>query len=455
MKRFAVLALVPVTCALLAAACFSGWPVNGPYACGKGCPSGMICDDGLCCVLGGAPACPTRVPDGGVCPDGSGPLTFYADVDQDGFGNLNAPQPLCSKPLVDSYVSDHSDCDDTSAEANPNGVEKCDGLDNNCNGVIDEGFAMHTYYRDQDGDSYGDPASTEQACAAPPGFVDNGSDCEPMDVNAHPGGVELCNGVDDDCDGVKDNHLTDTGGACSDAGFGVCAVGTFGCSGGVKVCVSTETPSSEKCDGLDNNCNGTIDEPPGCGGAPGFFDAGTAVMGGAQFLGSLTSAQLTAGCHKDIAGATAETFGSRNWTGSGGGYHVVWFENSGGTWDVSGAGDRLHLDVSWSMVNPGAPPWGQASLPVVFLCSANGSFNRYVHVSTDGGTYYTDASLLLAASGSFDRHIPTGGGNGWIIGVNGGDAGAADLSQVKRVEVLTQLPQGTFTMSFATDCGFN
>jgi len=242
-------ALVLPLLAVATVACFQAWPVVGPYACGKGCPSGMTCDDGLCCVLGGAPACPTLVPDGGVCPDGSGPLTFYADMDHDGFGNPKAPVQRCARPLVDSYVSNDTDCDDTSAEANPDGVEKCDGLDNNCNGVIDEGFAMHTYYRDQDGDGYGDPASTVSACAAPPGFVDNNSDCEPTDVNAHPGGVELCNGVDDDCDSIIDDHLTDVGQSCSDAGLGVCAQGAFGCAGGVRVCQSSVAPSGEKCNG--------------------------------------------------------------------------------------------------------------------------------------------------------------------------------------------------------------
>jgi len=133
----------------------------------------------------------------------------------------------------------------------------------------------------------------------------------------------------------------------------------------------------------------------------------------------------------------------------------MWFENPTGTWDLSAAGDRLHLDVSWTMVNPGTPPWGQASLPVIYVCSANGTFNRYVHVSSDGGTYYLDASLLLNASGATDRHIPLAGGNGWILGNNTSDAGSADLTQVKRVEVLLQLTQGTFTFSFAGDNGFN
>ncbi len=436
---------------VLAPACFQAWPVVGPYACGSGCPAGMTCDDGLCCVLGGTPACPTGVPDGGLCPDGSGPLTYYEDKDRDGFGNPLAPKPLCGKPLVDAYVTDHSDCDDTSAEANPNGVEKCDGLDNNCNAQIDEGFPSHTYYRDQDGDGYGDPNTTVSACAAPPGFVDNNSDCEPLDVNAHPGGTELCNGVDDDCDGVTDDHLTDVGQGCSDAGMGVCAQGQVGCASGTRVCQSSAAPSPEKCNGLDDDCNGLVDEPPGCGGPNVFLSADAGVSAGAQNLGALSATQLNSSCHKDFAGATAESWAPPKWSGSGAGAHVMWFENAGGTWDLSGGGARIHLDLSWTMVNPGTPPWGQASQPVVFLCSANGTFNRYVHVTTDGGTYWQDASLLLTSSGAFNRHIPVAGGNEWILGVNSG----ADLTQVKRVEVLLQPTQGTFTFTFVSDTGFN
>ncbi len=454
--RLSRIALALAACGLGAAACFQGWPVVGPYACGSGCPSGMTCDDGLCCVPDGTPVCPTLVPDGGICPDGSGPLTYYEDKDHDGYGNPNAPKKLCARPLVDSYVTDHTDCDDTSAAVNPAQVEKCDGLDNNCNGTIDEGFPTHTYYRDQDGDGYGDPNTTVSACAAPPGFVDNNSDCEPLDVNAHPGGTELCNGVDDDCDGVTDDHLTDVGQSCSDAGVGVCAQGTYGCVGGVRVCQSTATPSAEKCNGLDDDCNGLVDEPPGCGGPQFFLPSDAGVSEGAQNLGAQLSFAETAGsCHKDWPGFSTETWSSPKWTGAGSNDHIVYFENPDATWDLSKAGLQIHLDVSWTMVTSATTPWAASSQPVVFLCSANGSFNRYVHVSSDGGTYYQDASLLLNASGSTNRHIPLGGGNGWVLGAGSG----ADLTQVKRVEILVRpsssTPAASFTFSFAADNGFN
>lgn len=71
-----------------------------------------------------------------------------------------------------------------------------------------------TYYRDKDGDGYGDAAATECAFAQPTGYVTNGADCNDENVSVHPGAEEICNGIDDDCDG-----LVDEGCAVSITGF--------------------------------------------------------------------------------------------------------------------------------------------------------------------------------------------------------------------------------------------
>ena len=82
--------------------------------------------------------------------------------------------------------------------------ETCNGVDDNCNGTVDEGVTI-TFYRDSDGDNYGDAAGgTVQACSLPAGYADNDTDCDDGDVTVHPGMTELCDGKDNNCNGVND-----------------------------------------------------------------------------------------------------------------------------------------------------------------------------------------------------------------------------------------------------------
>ncbi len=97
------------------------------------------------------------------------------------------------------------DCDDTDGLINPGAVELCDGVDNDCSGVVDDDADdAETFYADADSDGYGDPAAAVVACAAPSGTVADATDCDDTDDAIHPGADELCNDVDDDCDGTID-----------------------------------------------------------------------------------------------------------------------------------------------------------------------------------------------------------------------------------------------------------
>jgi hypothetical protein len=129
-------------------------------------------------------------------------ITYYQDDDGDSYGNASVSQQACTKPQ--GYVTDNTDCNDNNAVINPGASEICDGIDNNCNGQIDEGVKT-SWYRDADGDGYGNPSASTPACTQPTGYVANNRDCNDGNANINPGKAEICgNGIDDNCDGQID-----------------------------------------------------------------------------------------------------------------------------------------------------------------------------------------------------------------------------------------------------------
>ncbi len=104
----------------------------------------------------------------------------------------------------DGYTSAQGDCDDSNPAINPDAQEVCDSVDNNCNGLIDEGVKI-TYYADTDGDGYGDPTTAIQDCSAPSGYVIDNTDCNDIDPDEHPGQTWY---KDDDGDGYGDLNTT-------------------------------------------------------------------------------------------------------------------------------------------------------------------------------------------------------------------------------------------------------
>jgi hypothetical protein len=82
---------------------------------------------------------------------------------------------------MDGYTSD-IDCNDNDASIHPGAIEVCNNLDDDCNGLIDDGLATSPFYRDADGDGYGNPSIVAQACAPPSGYVAAGSDCNDSDA---------------------------------------------------------------------------------------------------------------------------------------------------------------------------------------------------------------------------------------------------------------------------------
>ena len=144
-----------------------------------------------------------------------------------------------------------TDCDDLDAAINPSVAEVCDGLDNDCDGDVDEDDAadVSTWYLDADGDTYGDAAVNVVACYAPADHIADATDCDDADAAIHPAAVEACNGLDDNCDGAIDE------------GFDADLDGWSVCDGDCDDANGAVYPTAaELHDGIDNDCDGLYDE---------------------------------------------------------------------------------------------------------------------------------------------------------------------------------------------------
>ena len=139
--------------------------------------------------------------DGAIDPDSAVDVgTWYADDDGDGFGAGDGIL-ACDAPL--GTVASATDCDDTDALLHPGATERCNGEDDDCDGDIDPDTAegARDWYADADDDGFGAGAAIP-ACDAPAGSVELDGDCDDTRADISPAATEVCNGDDDDCDGV-------------------------------------------------------------------------------------------------------------------------------------------------------------------------------------------------------------------------------------------------------------
>ncbi len=253
-------------------------------------------------------------------------LTFYRDADGDGFGTTATSSQACVAPA--GYVATGGDCNDALGPINPAATESCDGVDNNCDGRADEGLGcmclngqtrscgtdtgacVHgtqtcvggvygvcvgevqpnpetcnlldddcngvvdngvqtTFYRDADNDMYGVASMTVQACVRPAGYAQLSGDCDDSRATVNPLRSEMCDLLDNNCNGAVDDGITC---ACTGTTTQNCGPDTGACNHGTQSCMSGVwgacggagyiAAAPEVCNNIDDNCDGTIDNNP-------------------------------------------------------------------------------------------------------------------------------------------------------------------------------------------------
>ncbi len=162
-----------------------------------------------------------------------------------GVGACTVMVPACANGLPNTCVP------------NMPAVEMCDGIDNNCNQLVDETFPNADKVCD---------TGLPGACAV--GKTKCVTDAAGTSAKCVPDkmpGTEACDSVDNDCNGMVDDNIVGTGASCSTGLLGTCNAGTVSCQGGTIDCFPNNPPSPEVCDGLDNDCSGVADDFPGAG----------------------------------------------------------------------------------------------------------------------------------------------------------------------------------------------
>jgi hypothetical protein len=243
--------------------------------------------------------------------------TWYEDTDGDLFGST-VSQVTCDQP--GGYVANPGDCDDGAAAMNPDASEICDGVDNDCNTLVDDSpIDGATWYLDFDNDTYGGTTAIT-ACSASAGYVATSTDCDDTDSNSHPGGVETCDGADNDCNTLVDDSATDADTWYYDFdadSYGDADLPTLSCDQPVSYvlddtdcddgALAVNPGASETCNGIDDDCDLSIDEPGSSGEATWYLDSDGDGYGGttSEFSCEASPSYVSTGDDCDDADATA------------------------------------------------------------------------------------------------------------------------------------------------------
>lgn len=209
--------------------------------------------------------------------DGPCEIVAFDDADGDGYGDTDTQHTVCA--LAAGEVDNSADCNDAEPGVAPGAPEVCNGLDEDCDGIPDNGLRTRAYYPDDDLDGFGYGNGEVLRCERPEGYVDDYTDCDDTNGDVNPSAEELCNTYDDDCDYKVDDLDDDVDAASLTAyyedddgdGFGDPNQVVFACDqpGGLHALVAGDCVDSdgdvnpdatEVCNGHDDDCDGDADD---------------------------------------------------------------------------------------------------------------------------------------------------------------------------------------------------
>jgi hypothetical protein len=261
-----------------------------PDGDGDGSPASEDCNDADGTVYPGAEEiCDGQDNDCDEAIDEDGDTTFYIDADGDGWGDPSESVLACD--LADGLSTNDADCDDSDASVYPEAPELCDGQDNDCDADVDED--PPTWYFDFDGDGYGTDDVTVESCDPGPDYALESGDCDDSQATVHPGAVEICDelDLDEDCNGLADDEDPDVDPAGMIELYDDVDLDSFGddstaahlecdadaddadVQGDCNDADGSINPlAAERCNGVDDNCNGVTDDDP-VDGTPYYADS--------------------------------------------------------------------------------------------------------------------------------------------------------------------------------------
>ncbi len=324
--------------------CDDGLFCNGAESCVSGsCAAGVAPCDTACdedadrcdaCLDADGDGVPAAECGGSDCDD-SNPNRFPGntevcdadDVDEDCDPSTFGRRDIDGDDVTDAACCNGDtcgdDCDDNRAGVNPTATEACNGLDDDCDGDVDEDVGS-VFTIDDDRDGFGEMGgATIVACTQPDGYAENDDDCDDTESAVNPGNPELCDPgmVDENCDGMinppEDCSCSagDDPRACQYPEGSVCRLsGTEMCIGGMWGACSIMPEPVDVCDGRDEDCNGVADDPFMCARdsvRPCFTECGTEgtqTCDGECRWTDCSAAEVCNGCDDDADGIADDGF---------------------------------------------------------------------------------------------------------------------------------------------------